>query len=87
MARYGMALTPREKEVMLRSLTGCGRNELARRMGLSPNTISTHVMRVQRKLGARNPFHAMILFMRGEAGPALEPFYKTLERFEREGAK
>lgn len=81
----GKSLTKREREVFLISLTGCGRNEVAKRLGLSPNTVSTHVTRGQRKLGARNPFHALVIFMRAEAGPAVEPFYRTLEKIEREG--
>lgn len=56
------------------SLTGCGRTEVGKKLGLSRNTISTHVIRAQRKLGGRNPFHALVIFFRREAAPELEYF-------------
>lgn len=82
----GKPLTARERQVLQIHLTGRGRTETARALGLSVNTVSTHMVRVQRKLGARNPFHALILFLRTEVGAAIEPFYSELEARERSGA-
>lgn len=87
MTLYGKQLSKREREVLLVHLTGCGRTEVAKRLGLSCNTVSTHMTRVQKKLGARNPWHAMVMFLRAEAGPVLEPFYRKLEQIDRQGVR
>jgi DNA-binding CsgD family transcriptional regulator len=46
-----MALTPREREVVLRVVEGLTDREIAERLHLSPHTVSQHVKRAYRKLG------------------------------------
>jgi len=48
------ALSPREVEVLLLLAEGQRTSEIAEQLHLSPQTISTHKRRIQRKLGARN---------------------------------
>lgn len=48
------ALSPREVEVLLLLAAGQRTSEIAAQLHLSPQTISTHKRRIQRKLGARN---------------------------------
>jgi RNA polymerase sigma factor (sigma-70 family) len=44
------ALTPREREVVLRVVDGLTDREIAERLHLSPHTVSQHVKRAYRKL-------------------------------------
>jgi DNA-binding CsgD family transcriptional regulator len=74
MSLPGKPLSRREREVMDISLEGLQRHEVAQRLGLSPNTVSTHLTRSMKKLGARNPFHALVIYFRHKAAPELEAF-------------
>ena len=57
-------LTPREREV-LRLLAGGARGtEVAERLGLSGETVRTHIRNAMRKLGARTRIHAAVLATR-----------------------
>jgi DNA-binding CsgD family transcriptional regulator len=46
-----LGLTPRECEVLERLARGEANKEIARAMGLSPNTVKTHVANIYAKLG------------------------------------
>lgn len=48
-----LGLSPREVEVLEALATGESNKEFARRLGISPNTVKTHVSRVYEKLGVR----------------------------------
>lgn len=74
MAVQGQDLSPREREVMDILLTGVCQRGVAEKLGLSPNTVSTHLSRVKTKLGADNPFHALVIYFRKKAAPELEAF-------------
>jgi DNA-binding CsgD family transcriptional regulator len=45
-----LALTPRECEILQLLASGQSNKELARRLGISPNTVKTHVARLYEKL-------------------------------------
>jgi DNA-binding NarL/FixJ family response regulator len=50
----GETLTSREIEVLACLLKGESNKEIARELGLSPNTIRNHLQRLQERFGARN---------------------------------
>ncbi len=56
-----MRVTPREREVLLLLAHGNRRDEIARRLGLSPNTIRTHIGSLMRKLGVHTEVAAAAL--------------------------
>lgn len=58
------ALTPRQIDVLALAADGCGSAEIAARLGVSANTVKTHLLGVYRRLGARNAAHAVALAMR-----------------------
>ena len=45
-----LGLSPREVEILAALATGESNKELARRLGISPNTVKTHVARIYDKL-------------------------------------
>ena len=51
-------LTPRERDVLRLLTQGLGRNEIARRMTLSPHTIRTHVQHILEKLDVHSQLEA-----------------------------
>lgn len=51
---FGVALTPRERDVVAMLTRGGGTAEIARALRISPNTLRTHVQHVMDKLGARS---------------------------------
>jgi DNA-binding NarL/FixJ family response regulator len=51
-------LTPREMDVLQCIVDGLGRQEMADRLRLSPNTVRTHVQHVLRKLGVHSTLTA-----------------------------
>lgn len=44
-------LSPRQRETFRHLLTGAGEKQIARAMGVTPNTLHTHVTAVYRRLG------------------------------------
>ena len=61
--RVGALLTEREIEVLQFVARGFGNSEIAGRLGISEETVKTHVRRVLARLGARNRAHAVALGM------------------------
>jgi DNA-binding NarL/FixJ family response regulator len=57
------ALTKREREVILWTAQGLIDKEIADRMGITPNTVHVHLVRLFRKLGARNRREAAQKFL------------------------
>jgi DNA-binding CsgD family transcriptional regulator len=54
-----LGLTPRECEILARLSSGESVKEMARALGISPNTVKTHVARVYEKLEARKRIQAV----------------------------
>ena len=52
-AQAALGISAREREVLGALATGCSNKEIARRLGVSPNTVKTHVSRLYAKLEAR----------------------------------
>lgn len=61
-------LSQTELKVLRLMGNGFTQGEVATMLCRSPNTISTHVTRAIRKLGARHPLHAVILQLRQDLG-------------------
>lgn len=53
------ALSPRERTVLDLSCTGLSNKEIARRLGITPGTIKTHMIHIYMKMGVRNRIEAM----------------------------
>jgi DNA-binding CsgD family transcriptional regulator len=58
-AARALGLTPREGEILELLATGRSTKELARQLGVSPNTVKTHVSRVYEKLGVERRIQAI----------------------------
>lgn len=54
-----LGLSPRECEILERLASGGSYKELARELGISPNTVKTHVARVYEKLGVERRVQAL----------------------------
>lgn len=54
-----LGLSPRECEILDLLASGQSNKELARALGISPNTVKTHIARVYEKLGAQNRVQAI----------------------------
>jgi DNA-binding CsgD family transcriptional regulator len=54
-----LGLSPRECEMLEALASGESNKELARRLGISPNTVKTHVARVYEKLGVQRRVQAI----------------------------
>ena len=52
-AQQSLGISAREMAVLAELAAGYSNKEIARRLGVSPNTIKTHVARLFEKLGAR----------------------------------
>lgn len=57
-------LSPREREVLDLLSQGNVLSEIAKLLGLAPNTVATHLQRMKKKLGARNSVHAAVIWAR-----------------------
>jgi DNA-binding NarL/FixJ family response regulator len=62
-AREGSAvqatLTPREREILSMVSQGLTMQQAARRLGISPRTVETHISKLYRKLGVRTRLQAV----------------------------
>jgi DNA-binding CsgD family transcriptional regulator len=58
-AIHSLGLSPRECEILELLATGQSNKELARTLGISPNTVKTHVARVYEKLQVDRRVHAI----------------------------
>jgi DNA-binding CsgD family transcriptional regulator len=54
-----LGLSPRECEILALLASGQSNKELARTLGISPNTVKTHVARIYEKLDARGRVEAI----------------------------
>jgi DNA-binding NarL/FixJ family response regulator len=63
-------LTPRELEVLTLLAEGLEQGEIARRLVISPKTVSTHIERILSKLGARSRAQAVAIAYREDLVPA-----------------
>ncbi len=54
-----LGLSPREVDVLDRLAAGESNKEIARRLGISPNTVKTHVARVYEKLAVERRIQAV----------------------------
>lgn len=57
-------LTPRETEILQRMAEGLSREQIATALGLSPNTLRTHVQNVLTKLGVHSKVEALAVAIR-----------------------
>jgi len=63
-------LTPREREVLQHMVDGAGRDEIAGRLYLSPNTVRTHTQNVLAKLDVHSVVEAVAVGLRCGLRPA-----------------
>jgi DNA-binding NarL/FixJ family response regulator len=54
-------LTPRERQVLACLAEGAGRNQIAERLNLKPNTVRTHLQNIMSKLGVHSTLEAVAL--------------------------
>jgi DNA-binding NarL/FixJ family response regulator len=57
-------LTPREIEILSLMAEGLAPNEITRSLGMSPNTLRTHMQNVLTKLGVHSKMEALVLAIR-----------------------
>jgi DNA-binding CsgD family transcriptional regulator len=65
-----MAVSPRQREIMLLLATGLSDKEIAARLQVSPHTVRTHLQRLYAQHGLRNRADAAATWTRGRAEPA-----------------
>lgn len=58
-AIQSLGLSPREVEILAALASGQSNKELARKFGISPNTVKTHVTRIYDKLGVQRRVQAI----------------------------
>jgi DNA-binding NarL/FixJ family response regulator len=58
------SLTPRELEILTLLTDGLAQREIAHRLGITSNTVATHIERILRKLGVRSRAQAVALAFR-----------------------
>jgi len=68
-AQFGDPLTRREVDVLAFVAAGMTNEEAARRLGIEPTTVKTHLRRIFVKLGAENAPHAVSLAHRRHVLP------------------
>jgi DNA-binding CsgD family transcriptional regulator len=65
-----MAVSPRQREIMLLLATGLSDKEIAARLQVSPHTVRTHLQRLYAQHGLRNRAEAAATWTRGRSEPA-----------------
>jgi DNA-binding CsgD family transcriptional regulator len=65
-----MAVSPRQRQIMLLLATGLSDQEIAARLQMSPHTVRTHLQRLYAQHGLRNRAEAAATWTRGRAEPA-----------------
>jgi DNA-binding CsgD family transcriptional regulator len=65
-----MAVSPRQREIMLLLATGLSDKEIAARLQVSPHTVRTHLQRLYAQHGLRNRAEAAATWTRGRPEPA-----------------
>jgi DNA-binding CsgD family transcriptional regulator len=65
-----MAVSPRQREIMLLLARGLSDKEIAARLQVSPHTVRTHLQRLYAQHGLRNRAEAAAIWTRGRAEPA-----------------
>ncbi len=68
-SRLHGALTERERAVLALVGEGLTRDELAERLGMSPNTVRTHLQNLRAKLGARSRHELVVMANGGRTTP------------------
>ena len=58
-AARSLGLSPRELDILDRLAAGESNKEIARRLGISPNTVKTHIARVYEKLAVQRRVQAV----------------------------
>lgn len=66
-------LSPREEQVMKLLVEGWLSSQIALHLGISEQTVVSHVSAIKRKLGARTRAHAVALALRGGVVPLMGP--------------
>jgi NarL family two-component system response regulator LiaR len=61
---HGVALTPRQREILRLVAAGLENKQIARRLGIGVHTVKTHVSRVLHKLGASSRTEAVVVALR-----------------------
>jgi len=69
-ALEAMAVSPRQREIMLLLATGLSDKEIAAQLQVSPHTVRTHLQRLYAQHGLRNRAEAAATWTRGRAEPA-----------------
>jgi len=64
-AQNGDRVSPREREIVMLLAAGLSGEQIARRLGLSPETVRTHIRNAMGRLGARTRAHLMMKAMQG----------------------
>jgi DNA-binding CsgD family transcriptional regulator len=67
-----MAVSPRQREIMLLLATGLSDKEIAARLQVSPHTVRTHLQRLYAQHGLRNRAEAAATWTRGRPEPAAD---------------
>lgn len=57
---YVSELTLREKEILLKMCTGVTNRKIASALGISPNTVKSHICKIYKKLNLNNRFQACL---------------------------
>lgn len=57
-------LPPQQKKIIGLLSQGMMPTEIGKHLGLSTNTISTHLQRLKKKLNARSTIHAAVIWIR-----------------------
>ena len=57
-------LTPRERQILEQMATGAPPDRIAQTLGMSPNTLRTHMQNILTKLGVHSKMEALVLAIR-----------------------
>lgn len=68
--RRGDALTRRERQILALVASGERTHAISQQLGISQNTVKSHLTAVYRKTGSRNRVEAVRYYLETSAGPA-----------------